>query len=136
MAVEDFITRKLAASEIIGMDYTNSKLTLQKADGSTVKTEITVEPPTYDYGIYVYGLRITDAQGKNSNTYIASDSTVVDQYLSGKKYELGVAIYATASTSISTSDEVGTVSTKIEYGYKSKNYNVVNIDYTLFEKDG
>jgi hypothetical protein len=81
-------------------------------------------------------LRITDAQGKNSNIYVASDATLVDQYLVGKKYEVGLAIYATSSTSISTSDKVGTVSTKIEFGSKSKTFNVTNIDHTLFEKDG
>lgn len=128
MAVEDFITRKLQSGNIESISYENSLLTLHKADGSTVETTVTVETPTYDYGVYVYGLRITDANGK-SNIYTSNDESIVSQYTSGKLYEVGIAIYATSSTSVSVSDKVGAVKTKISYGSRSKTLRVSNIPY-------
>lgn len=128
MAVEDFITRKLQSGNIESISYENSLLTLHKADGSTVETTVTVETPTYDYGVYVYGLKITNTNGV-STIYTSLNDTVVSQYTSGKLYEVGIAIYATSSTSVSVSDKVGAVKTKVSYGSRSKSLRISNIPY-------
>lgn len=128
MVVEDFITRKLKSGNISSMSYENSKLILHKDDGTTVDTTVTVETPTYDFGVYVYGLKVTDTANK-AKTYTAADGSVVTQYTSGKKYELGVAAYATSSTSVSVSDRVGAIKIKIAYGSKVITSRCTNIPY-------
>ena len=37
-------------------DSANSMLTLLKSNGEKVETEVSVIPPTYSYGIMVYGV--------------------------------------------------------------------------------
>jgi hypothetical protein len=53
-------------------------------------------------------------------------------------YELGVAIYATSSTSVAVSDKVGAVRTKVSYGTRSKSTRINNIPFAdcLLDSNG
>jgi hypothetical protein len=94
--VEDYITRRL--KEIDGhnivqgsYDTDSETLTLTKADGSTVEAEVTVQTPTYIYGIISYGIRIDGV--------VYKDPKVLMQYRNGRKIELGIAIRSVAERS-------------------------------------
>ena len=69
MEVEDFICRKIESTEgteIVQSDYNASTgiLTLLKKSGEKVETEVSVIPPTYSYGILVYGVILDNDSSK------------------------------------------------------------------------
>ena len=133
MEVEDFITRNLEDLDnniIDSGSYEDEILKLHKKDGSSVDIPVTVQEPTYAYGIYIYGLRIN-----GGTPILRGQSLQTIQYTEDKKYELGIAIYATADTSI-RQDRVGPFPVKIKYGNSNTyTYSVNNISYKYFELD-
>jgi hypothetical protein len=127
MEVEDLITRQLEKAqggEIQQMEYDleTSILSLKKANGETVTAEVSVIPPTYSYGIMLYGIDI------NGTIYTSANSSLLMQYNSDKTVKLGIALYAVSTTSV-TVDRVGPFSVKINYGTQSLTAKVNNIKY-------
>ena len=126
MAVEDFLTRKLEnldGNNITEIVYENETLTVKKADGTTVETQVTVVPPQYNFGILTYGIRFD-----GSNTiYTASDAEVLFQYRSERKVEVGIALYATTTLSDKVTDRQGPFNVKIAYGSRSATFKVAPI---------
>jgi hypothetical protein len=127
MEVEDLITRQLEKAqggEIQQMEYDleTSILSLKKANGETVTAEVSVIPPTYSYGIMLYGIDI------DGTIYTSANSSLLMQYNSDKTVKLGIALYAASTTSV-TVDRVGPFSVKINYGTQSLTAKVNNIKY-------
>jgi hypothetical protein len=108
------------------MSYENSTLTLVKENGDTISTAVTVETPTYNYGIYVYGIMIDNNPNK---IYTSINENLTTQYVSGRNIKVGIAMYAIASTSFSVSDRPGPFEVKIEFGSQQSIFNVANIKY-------
>lgn len=133
MEVEDFISRNIETLDnnvITSGTYEDETLKLLKKDGTTVDVHITVQEPTYSYGIFIYGLRVNGGA-----PILRGQSLQTIQYVDSKKYELGIALYATADTSI-RQDRVGPFSVRIRYGSSNTyTYSVNNISYTYFNLD-
>lgn len=133
MEVEDYITRNIETLDnniIDSGSYEDQILKLHKKDGSSVDIPVTVQEPTYAYGIYIYGLRID-----GGSPILRDQGLQTIQYVATKKYELGIAMYATADTSI-RQDRVGPFSVKIKYGNSNTyTYSVNNISYKYFNLD-
>lgn len=133
MEVEDYISRNIEELDnnvIESGIYEDETLKLYKKDGSSVDVHITVQEPTYSYGIYIYGLRVD-----GGNPILRGQGLQTIQYVDSKKYELGIAMYATADTSI-RQDRVGPFSVRVKYGSSNTyTYSVNNISYTYFNLD-
>ena len=122
--VEDFITRKLEQATIASMEYSGQTLTVINEDGSKKTVEISVIEPTYSFGIMVYGVRL---DGDNTKVYTEGSSLLM-QYNSDRKVEVGIAMYAIQTTN-SITDRIGPFNVKIAYGTQSGTYKVNNIKY-------
>lgn len=130
MEVEDFISRKIEDAEnaeVVQMQYDQATgtLTLLKQGGEKVETEVSVIPPTYSYGILVYGVMLDN---DSSKIYTAANSSLLMQYNSDRNVKIGIAMYAVATTSVTT-DRIGPFNVKISYGTQSGTYRVSNIKY-------
>lgn len=92
--VEDYICRNF----ITGGEYDKDEevLILKKADGTSLEgIPISVQTPSYIYGLILYGIRIDE-----KNIYSAQEyENLLMQYKDGRKIELGVAIYSVAQRS-------------------------------------
>lgn len=134
--VEDFITRKLTENQdnidivskhdIKNITYENNLLTLIKENGETVSTAVTVETPTYSYGIYIYGIMLDNDPNK---IYTSVNENLIMQYTSSRNVKVGIAMYAIASTSFSVSNRPGPFDVKIQFGSQNSIFNVSNIKY-------
>lgn len=129
--VEDFISRKIEQTQgqnISNMSYdvTTNTLTLLKDNGEKVETEVSVIPPTYSYGIMVYGVMLDN---KSDQIYTEANSSLLMQYNSDKNVKVGIAMYAIATTSV-TVDRIGPFNVKISYGSQSKTFRVNNVKYS------
>ena len=133
--VEDALTRAIqsnANNAIVGGRYENEKLTLIKADNTTLDPiEISVIEATYDYGIYIYGLKVDGTVIKRDNT------EQIIQYNKNKTYQIGIAAYATATTN-STSDRNISLDLEVTYGSKTvdTSVQVIKSSYFSFAGDG
>lgn len=130
MEVEDFISRKIEDAEnaeVVQMQYDQATgtLTLLKQGGEKVETEVSVIPPTYSYGILVYGVMLDN---DSSKIYTAANSSLLMQYNSDRNVKIGIAMYAVATTSVTT-DRIGPFNVHISYGTQSGTYRVSNIKY-------
>ena len=130
MEVEDFICRKIEKTEgqdIVDASYdsTTSILTLLKENGEKVEAEVSVIPPTYSYGIMVYGVMLDN---DSSKIYTEANSSLLMQYNSDRNVKVGIAMYAVATTSVTT-DRIGPFNVKISYGTQSGTFRVNNIKY-------
>lgn len=130
MEVEDFISRKIEKTEgqdIVDASYDSSTsiLTLLKSNGDKVETEVSVIPPTYSYGIMVYGVMLDN---KTDKIYTEANSSLLMQYNSDRNVKVGIAMYAVATTSVTT-DRIGPFNVKISYGTQSGTFRVNNIKY-------
>lgn len=130
MEVEDFICRKIEKTEgqdIVDASYDSSTsiLTLLKENGEKVQTEVSVIPPTYSYGIMVYGVMLDN---DSSKIYTEANSSLLMQYNSDRNVKVGIAMYAVATTSVTT-DRIGPFNVKISYGTQSGTFRVNNIKY-------
>lgn len=130
MEVEDFITRRIESVE--GQDITSASynaqtgiLSIIKENGEKVETEVSVIPPTYSYGIMVYGVMLDNNPEK---IYTAANGSLLMQYNSDKNIKVGIAMYAVATTSVTT-DRIGPFNVKISYGSQSGTFRVANIKY-------
>ena len=103
--VEDYITRRLANSNIVSMDYAGTTLILTKEDGTTVEQEVTPVPPTYEYGIKIFGLKIGE------NTYNSGDLTISNS----SEVKLLVGAYGTIQLAGDPKDKGGQVNISITY---------------------
>ena len=130
MEVEDFITRRIENVE--GQDITNAEynpetgiLSIIKKNGEKVETEVSVVPPTYSYGIMVYGVMLDNDEDK---IYTAANGSLLMQYNSDKNVKVGIAMYAISTTTV-TVDRIGPFNVKISYGSQSGTFRVANIKY-------
>lgn len=103
--VEDYITRRIANSNIVNMEYAGTTLILTKEDGTTIQQEVTPVPASYDYGIKVFGLKI-DTNTYNSGDLIVSNSSTVS---------LLVGAYGTIKLVGDPKDKGGQVNVSITY---------------------
>jgi len=87
--VEDFISRNLITGGTY--DATSEKLSLIKGDESTIDITVSVQTPTYIYGIINYGVRVDGT--------VYKDQELLMQYREGRKIELGIAIQSVADRS-------------------------------------
>ena len=130
--VENAITEAIDdayAKEIVGGEYSNPYLTLTKKDGTTVPPiEITVMTPDYAYGIYVYAIRVDGKVYKGG----LSEQTI--QYNKDKKFEIGIAVYATATTTYVAQRNVS-LQVDLTYGRKSTTINVATTNSEYFVLD-
>ena len=96
------------------MDYDveSSILTLHKGNGETVQAEVSVVTPTYSYGIMVYGVMLDN---KSDKIYTEANGSLLMQYNSDRNVKVGIAMYAVATTSVTT-DRIGPFNVKISYG--------------------
>lgn len=122
--VEDFITRSIEKATISGMEYDGTELHVTFQDGSTISSEISVIEPTYSFGIMLYGVRL-DGDPKKLYT---EGSSLLMQYNSDRKVEVGIAMYAIQTTNTIT-NRIGPFNVKITYGTQSSTYKVNNIKY-------
>lgn len=130
MEVEDFITRKIETVEgqdIVKAEYSPETgiLSLTKENGEKVETEVSVVPPTYSYGIMVYGIMLDDDKDK---IYTAANGSLLMQYNSDKNVKVGIVMYAISTTTV-VIDRIGPFNVKISYGTQSGTYRVANIKY-------
>lgn len=130
MEVEDFICRNIEETkgqDIVDASYdvSTSILTLLKSDGSKVETEVSVIPPTYSYGIMIYGVMLDN---KTDKIYTEANSSLLMQYNSDRNVKVGIAMYSVATTSVVT-DRIGPFDVKISYGTQSGVFKVNNIKY-------
>lgn len=116
--IEDYITRRLANSNIVSMDYVGTTLILTKEDGTTVEQEITSVSPTYEYGIKIFGLKIGENAYSSGNLTISNSSEVkllVGAYgiiqLAGDPKDKGGQV--NISITYESSNEKATMSTKL-----------------------
>ena len=93
-------------------DSTTSRLTLLKSNWEKVETEVWVIPPTYSYGIMVYGVMLDN---KSDKIYTEANGSLLMQYNSDRNVKVGIAMYAVATTSVTT-DRIGPFNVKISYG--------------------
>lgn len=126
--VEDFITTKLIEADgekITNMSYVDQQLILHKANGNTIKTEVSVITPKYYYGIKLYGIRI---DSDNDKIYTAANTQVTIQYTPERKIEAGVILYAISQTS-NINDQIGPFDVKFQLGNQRGVFKVNNIPY-------
>ena len=103
--IEDYITRRLANSNIVSMDYVGTTLILTKEDGTTVEQEVTSVSPTYEYGIKIFGLKIGE------NTYSSGNLTISNS----SEVKLLVGAYGTIQLAGDPKDKGGQVNISITY---------------------
>lgn len=126
--VEDFVTTKLIEADgekITNMSYVDQQLILHKANGNTIKTEVSVITPKYYYGIKLYGIRI---DSDNDKIYTAANTEVTIQYTPERKIEAGVILYAISQTS-NINDQIGPFDVKFQLGTQRGVFKVNNIPY-------
>jgi hypothetical protein len=126
MAVEDFITRNLIKDGTY--DASTEKLSLIKGDDSTIDITVSVQTPTYIYGIINYGIRI---DGK-----VYKDPNLLMQYRTGKKIELGIAIQSVADRSGTQSTVQKSFNVTIKFNNTSKTVPVYPISHEYFKIEG
>ena len=117
MEVEDFITRNLITEG--NYDSNSEVLSLMKADGKTIDIPVSVQTPTYIYGIINYGVRL-DGTVYNGNEMLM-------QYRDGRKVELGIAIQSVADRSGTQT----TVQKPFDVTIKFNNQSVVKQVYPI-----
>ena len=110
--VEDFVCRKLKEANIESASYDSgtSILTLTKENGQNLEVEVSVITPEYNYGMMLYGVRVD-----GNIIYTEANSNLLTSYVPGKKFELGVILYATITTS-KTIDRIGNFDIKVSFG--------------------
>ena len=124
--VEDFVCRKLQEANIESVTYDSgtSTLTLTRENGQSLEAEVSVITPEYNYGLMLYGVRV------DGNTiYTEANSNLLTSYVPGKKFELGVILYATITTS-KTLDRIGNFDLKISFGGKSEIYKSKTVPHS------
>jgi hypothetical protein len=72
----------------------------------------------------LYGVRVDGA-----TVYTEANANLLTSYVPGKKFELGVVLYATVTTS-QTLDRVGNFDVKIQFGSKNNVYKVSTVPYS------
>lgn len=87
--VEDFVCRHLIIDGEYDVDA--QELHLKREGNEDIIFPVTVQAPTYIYGIIVYGIRL------DGKVYTTKD--LLMQYRSGRKVELGIAIRSVAERS-------------------------------------
>lgn len=114
--VEDFVCRKLQAANIESASYDSgtSMLTLTRENGTNLEVEVSVITPEYNYGLMLYGVRIDGGV-----PYTEANPNLLTSYVPGKKFELGVILFATITTS-KTLDRIGNFDLKVSFGGKSE----------------
>ena len=114
------------------------KLTITTEDNSQYDTEITVEQPSYEYGIYIYGVRVTE--NNKSTIYTSSTSTdaVAIQYKSDKTFEVGVAPYAIGIYASGKKDVSKTLKFTLSFGNSkcTKTARTVSVSYLKINSTG
>ncbi len=126
MAVEDFITRNLIKSG--SYDTEKETLSLVKGDDSTIDITVSVQTPTYLYGIINYGVRV-DGTVYNGNELLM-------QYRDGRKVELGIAIQSVADRSGMQATVQKPFSVTIKFNNNSKVVQVYPISHEYFKTEG
>lgn len=123
--VEDFVCRKLKEANIESASYDSgtSILTLTKESGQNLEVEVSVITPEYNYGMMLYGVRVD-----GNIIYTEANSNLLTSYVPGKKFELGVILYATITTS-KTIDRIGNFDIKVSFGGKSEIYKSKTVPY-------
>jgi hypothetical protein len=141
--VEDALTKALdnTATNITGVEnklvsrgeFTDeNELILYTKDGNQLDPiRISVEQPDYEYGIYIYGLRVTDDSG--SEIYKESSDTASIQYKSTKDFEVGIAAYAIAKYSSGDKDANKLLKITLSYGNNTCTKTVKSINYSYFK---
>ena len=126
MAVEDFITRNLIKSGTY--DTENETLSLVKGDDSTIDITVSVQQPTYLYGIINYGVRV-DGTVYNGNELLM-------QYRDGRKIELGIAIQSAADRSGKQSTVQKPFSVTIKFNNNTKVVSIYPVSHEYFKTEG
>lgn len=141
--VEDALTKALdnTATNITGVEnklvsrgeFTDeNELILYTKDGNQLEPiRISVEQPDYEYGIYIYGLRVTDDSG--SEIYKENSDTASIQYKSTKDFEVGIAAYAIAKYSSGDKDANKLLKITLSYGNNTCTKTVKSINYSYFK---
>lgn len=124
--VEDFISRNLIKSGTY--DATSEKLSLVKGDDSTIDITVSVQTPTYIYGIINYGVRIDGV--------VYKDQELLMQYRDGKKIELGVAIQSVADRSGTQATVQKPFNVTIKFNNASKIVSIYPISHEYFKTEG
>ena len=117
MEVEDFITRNMIVEG--NYDGNSEVLSLVKADGAAIEIPVSVQTPTYIYGIICYGVRLDGT--------VYNGSEMLMQYRDGRKVELGLAIQSVADRSGTQT----TVQKPFSVTIKFNNQNVVQQVYPI-----
>lgn len=126
MAVEDFITRNLIKSGTYNTE--NETLSLVKGDDSTIDITVSVQQPTYLYGIINYGVRV-DGTVYNGNELLM-------QYRDGRKIELGIAIQSAADRSGKQSTVQKPFSVTIKFNNNTKVVSIYPVSHEYFKTEG
>ena len=127
MQVEEFICRNLenltnTSVENMTYDQSNSELKIIGKDGNILaQTTVTVVTPTYNYGIWIYGVRLN-----NQDVHEASETKLLTQYTKNTKVELGVALYASIITT-KEQDRLGSYPISVSFGNKTGKYDINTI---------
>ena len=98
-------------------------LTLTRENGTNLEVEVSVITPEYNYGLMLYGVRIDGGA-----PYTEANPNLLTSYVPGKKFELGVILYATITTS-KTLDRIGNFDLKVSFGGKSEIYKSKTVPY-------
>lgn len=109
--VEDAITKAVLdvdAQTIISAEYNAASaiLTLNKKNADPVTAEVTVIPPTYNYGIKIFGIKIGDNNSIDEGSIIVSNNTTI---------KLLIGTYGTIQTTGEPKDKGGQVNAVITY---------------------
>ena len=126
MEVEDFITRNLIVDG--NYDGNSEVLSLMKADGKAIEIPVSVQTPTYIYGIICYGVRL-DGTVYNGNEMLM-------QYRDGRKVELGIAIQSVADRSGTQTTVQKPFNVTIKFNNQSVVKQVYPISHEYFVTEG
>lgn len=124
--VEDFISRNLITGGTY--DATSEKLSLIKGDESTIDITVSVQTPTYIYGIINYGVRVDGT--------VYKDQELLMQYREGRKIELGVAIQSVADRSGTQATVQKPFNVTIKFNNASKVVSLYPISHEYFKTEG
>lgn len=86
--------------------------------------EVSVITPEYNYGLMLYGVRVD-----GGTPYTEVNSNLLTSYVPGKKFELGVILFATITTS-KTLDRIGNFDLKVSFGGKSEIFKSKTVPYS------
>ena len=133
-AVEDFLTRQLESAQnkaIVGGNYVDGQLTLEKADGSTLNPiAITVETPVEIYDLVLYGIMLD-----NDSSKIYTGESLHMLFNSNRNVKLGLGIKAVLQTSVSESTMKTPLNTRITFNGNYKTVPIYPINHKYFELD-